>query len=367
MERSIKGSMRKIACATSLMGMSLASHAQGSVTLYGLLDEGLTYVTNVHGGHQVALQDSIQFPSVFGFLGKEDLGGGTTAIFQTISQFSVSTGSLIAPSTLFNRTALVGLNNVDYGKLTFGNQYSVMMESLVFGGYDAAFSYGGLFNLRQGPFAKLGIPNNPTGSFEFDQLGAAGIPNSVKYVSPVFHGVSAAAQYSFGGVAGDFSANQAMSFALNLQTGGLSGALTYLDRRYASMDDGHDGIRNYGAGLKYFFADTTASVLFTDTQNTLTGAKIWVVQAGVQKWFGAAWLAGINYQYMKGNAELSHNKANQVTAGVQYWLSKRTDVYVTAVFQQAGGDQGADAWINGLSQSSNSRQTALRIGLATTF
>jgi predicted porin len=359
--------MKRIAFAISLMGISLTSHAQGSVTLFGMVDEGITYVTNVHGGHQVALQDSIQFPSVFGFLGKEDLGGGTTAIFQTISQFSVSTGALIAPSTLFNRTALVGLNNVDYGKLTLGNQYSVMMESLVFGGYDAAFTYGGLFNLRQGPFAKLGIPNNPTGSFEFDQLGPGGIPNSVKYVSPIFHGVSAAAQYSFGGVAGDFSANQAMSFALNLQTGGFSGALTYLDRRYSSMNNGHDGIRNYGAGLKYFFADTTASVLFTDTQNTLTGAKIWVVQAGLQRWFGTAWLAGINYQYMKGNAELSNNKANQVTAGAQYWLSKRTDVYVTAVFQQAGGDHGANAWINGLSESYSSRQTALRIGLAHSF
>jgi predicted porin len=70
---------------------------------------------------------------------------------------------------------------------------------------------------------------------------------------------------------------------------------------------------------------------------------------------------------MKGNAQLSHNKASQVTAGVQYWLSKRTDVYFNAAFQQAGGDGVANAWINGLSPSSSSRQTALRIGLATTF
>lgn len=359
--------MKKIASAMALSCVSIASYAQGSVTIFGKLDEGITYVTNVNGGHQIAAQDSIQFPSVFGFSGKEDLGGGTNAIFQLISQFNVSSGAMIAPGTLFNRTALVGLDNPNYGKLTLGNQYSVMMDSLVFGGYDAAFSYGGLFNLRQGPFARLGVPQNPTGSFEFDQLGSGGVPNSVKYVSPVFHGLSAAGQYSFGGTAGDFAANRAMSFALNAQAGGFSAALTYLDRRYPSMNNGLDGIRNYGAGFKYFFADTTASVLFTDTQNTLTGAKIWVVQAGAQRWFGTAWLAGINYQYMKGNAQLTHNKANQVTAGVQYWLSKRTDVYFDAVFQQAGGDHGANAWINGLSQSSSSRQTALRVGLATSF
>lgn len=359
--------MKRIASAMALTCVSLASHAQSSITLYGMLDEGLTYVTNVRGGHQAALQDSIQFPSVFGFLGKEDLGGGTTAIVQLISQFSVSTGSMIAPGTLFNRTALVGLNNSSYGKLTLGNQYSVMMDSLVFGGYDAAFSYGGLFNLRQGPFAKLGVPQNPTGSFEFDQLGSGGIPNSVKYVTPVFHSVSAAAQYSFGGAAGNINADRAMSYAINFQGSAFAAALAYLDRRYPAMNNGQDGIRNYGAGFKYYLNDTTFNLLFTDTQNTLTGAKIWIVQAGMQRWLGTAWLAGINYQYMKGNAELSHNKASQVTAGVQYWLSKRTDVYVSAVFQQAGGDAGADAWINGLSQSSSSRQTALRVGLATTF
>lgn len=359
--------MKRIVFTVSLLCCSLAAHAQGSVTLFGLLDEGLTFVTDVKGGKQFALQDSIQFPSVIGFQGKEDLGGGTSAIFQLISQISVSTGAFISPGTMFNRTALVGLNNLDYGKLTFGNLYSVMMDSLVFGGFDAAFTYGGLYNLRQGPFAKLGIPQNPTGSFEFDQLGAAGIPNSVKYVSPIFHGASAAAQYSFGGVAGAFNASRAMSFALNFQAANLAAALTYLDRRYPSMGNGLDGIRNYGAGLKYSFSDVTASAILTDTQNTLTGAKIWVVQAGAQRWFGTAWLVGANYQYMKGNAQLSHNKASQVTAGVQYWVSKRTDVYLNAVFQQAGGDAGADAWINGLSPSSSSRQTALRIGLATTF
>lgn len=359
--------MKKIASAVSLLCISLSAHAQGSVTLFGLLDEGVTYVTNVNGGHQTALQDSVQFPSVFGFQGKEDIGGGTNVIFQLISQFSVSTGALTVPTTQFNRTALVGLNNLDYGKLTFGNLYSFMQETLVFGGYDAAFSYGGFYNLRQGPFAKLGIPQNPTGSFEFDGLGAGGVPNSVKYVTPTFHGLSAGAQYSFGGVAGDFSADRAMSFGVNFQSANFSAALAYLDRRYQSMANGQDGIRNYGAGMKFYLYNVTLNALFTDTQNTLTGAKIWVVQTGIQRWFGTAWLVGANYQYMKGNAELSHNKASQVTAGVQYWLSKRTDVYFNAAFQQAGGDGVANAWINGLSPSSSSRQTALRVGLATTF
>ncbi|WP_158935594.1 porin [Burkholderia sp. S171] len=359
--------MKKIAFAASILGVSLSVHAQSSVTLFGQLNEGFAFVTNEQGKHLTALQDSYSFPSVFGFQGSEDLGGGTKAVFQLVSQFSVGTGALITPGTLFNRVSLVGLSNENYGKITVGNQYSFMMDNLLFAGYDGAYNYGGLYNLRQGPFAKLGIPQNPTGAFEFDSLGAAGVNNTVKYVSPNFHGFSGGAQYGFGGVAGAFNADRSMSFGLNYQGTNFSAALAYLEKRYPSMDNGLDGIRNFGAGIKYNLYNVTLSALFTDTQNTLTGAKVWVVQGGAQRWLNDAWLLGIDYQYMKGNSQLSNNKANQVSAGVQYWLSKRTDIYLIAAFQQAGGDGPAYAWLNGLSQSSSSRQAAMNIGLATRF
>ena len=359
--------MKKIAFAASMLGVSLSVHAQSSVTLFGQLDEGLAYVTNEGGKHLTALQDSFAFPSVFGFQGTEDLGGGTKAVFQLVSQFSVGTGALISPGTLFSRVALVGLNNENYGKLTLGNQYSFMNDSLLFAGYDGSYNYGGLYNLRQGPFAKLGIPQNPTGAFEFDGLGAPGVNNTVKYVSPNFHGFSAGADYGLGGVAGSFNADRSMSFGFNYQGTNFSAAVAYLEKRYSSLDNGLDGIRNFGAGVKYNLYNVTLSALFTDTQNTLTGGKVWVVQGGAQRWLTDTWLLGANYQYMKGNSQLNNNKANQVSVGLQYWLSKRTDIYLMSAFQQAGGDGPAYARINGLSQSSSSRQTAVNIGLATRF
>ena len=359
--------MKKIASAALLLGVSLSAHAQSSVTLFGLVNEGLTFANNVQGKQLYALQDSIQFPSVWGIQGQEDLGGGTKAVFQLISQFSVSTGALISPQTMFNRVAMVGFSDVKYGKLTFGNQYSFMSDSLLYAGFDGAFNYGGFYNLRQGPFAKLGIPQNPNGNFEFDSMGAAGIPNTVKYQSPVIGGFSGGAQYGFGGVAGSFSADSSMSFGLNYNGGAFSAALAYLDRRYASMNNGHDGIRNFGAGLKYNLYNVTLNALFTDTQNTLTGAKVWMIQVGAQRWLTDAWLIGLNYEYMKGNAQLNENKANQVSGGVQYYLSKRTNLYGTVSFQQAGGNGPAFASLNGLAPSSTSRQTAVSIGIATRF
>ena len=56
-----------------------ASQAQSSVTLYGIIDTGIEYVTNV-GAHQssVVRMPSLtaSIPSRWGLRGKEDLGGG---------------------------------------------------------------------------------------------------------------------------------------------------------------------------------------------------------------------------------------------------------------------------------------------------
>ena len=73
--------------------------------------------------------------------------------------------------------------------------------------------------------------------------------------------------------------------------------------------------------------------------------------------------------YMKGNEEVSNNHAHQVSAAIQYLLSKRTMVYLSADYQRA--NSGASAQINGIldanGASSSANQTATRIGLHTMF
>ncbi|MEM5448512.1 porin [Paraburkholderia guartelaensis] len=360
--------MKKVATAVSLACATLGAHAQGSATIYGLLDEGFTYVTNEQGSHNYKLDNSILYPSLFGIKGSEELGGGTKAIFNLVSQFNLGTGASMPAGSIFGRNAYLGLTNDRYGTVTFGNQYDFMTDTLFYGGYDASYAYGGLYNLRQGPFAKLGVPQNPTGAFEFDNVGGAHrVQNSVKYVTPNLAGFSAGAMYGFGGVAGSLQADRTVGFSASYTAGAISVGGAYVDAHYPELANGREGIRNYGFGARYDGLGNRYNVLFTDTKNTLTGGEVWVVQAGIMRWFNDAWLIGTNYQYMKGNAKVSHNKASQVTAAVQYLLSKRTTVYLEGVFQQAGGDGPAYAWINGLSPSGSNRQTALRVGLATRF
>jgi predicted porin len=78
---------------------------------------------------------------------------------------------------------------------------------------------------------------------------------------------------------------------------------------------------------------------------------------------------GAKYMYMKGNEAVGNNHAHQISAALQYLLSKRTMVYVSADYQRA--NDGANAQINGVldanSASSSPIQTAVRIGLHTMF
>jgi predicted porin len=235
---------------------------------------------------------------------------------------------------------------------------------------EGVFMYGGLYNQRQGPFAALGIPQNPTGSFDFDQTaGTSRVSNSAKLVSTTFGGLRLGALYGFGNTAGSFSSNNTVGFGVNYAIAGFGIAAAYNETRYAALNDGHDGIRNFGGGLSQAIGDLYLSALYTNTKNTLTGGMVQVLQAGGLYAFNPFWRLGANYQYMKGNAALSHNKAQQITTALQYSLSKRTTVYVEDAYQWTGGDVegGHNAWINGAGPSSSDHQMIGRLGLQTAF
>ena len=363
----------KWTCACAMSVPELVS-AQGSVKLSGIVDAGVTYVNNQHGGAAAVFDSGIYAPNLLIISGEENLGDGNKALFELTSQFDLGNGSTIPGATqLFNRTATVGLSNNRFGTLTFGNQYDFMFDTLTLGFFDGARLFSGLYGFRQGPFAALGVPNNPTGSFDFDRMaGSARVPNSIKYRSPAFAGLTVGALYGFGGVPGAFSTDSTVSVGMSYVNGPFSLGAAYVDVKYPQLGNGHDGIRNFGFGAHYQFPRVLAMLLYTNTKNTATGARIDVYKASALWDISGPWSAGIDYAYMHGNAVLDGNRANQVSAALQYHFSKRTLVYGQAVYQRASGDNAVtQAWINGLMQpgaaSSNRSQALVRIGVATRF
>ena len=60
---------------------SFSTRAQGNTTIYGVIDAGVSYGTDVVGQSKFLVSDGILIGNRPGFRGSEDLGGGTSAIF----------------------------------------------------------------------------------------------------------------------------------------------------------------------------------------------------------------------------------------------------------------------------------------------
>src|SRR5690349_17492332 len=96
----------------ALLGVTGAAQAQNSVTLYGVIDTGLGYVSNANsnGDHLYGMINGTLSGSRWGVKGQEDLGGGLKAIFQLENGFDPGTGRLNQGGREFGRQAYVGLS-----------------------------------------------------------------------------------------------------------------------------------------------------------------------------------------------------------------------------------------------------------------
>lgn len=125
----------KIASLVALTGLVAAGAVQAqSATLYGMIDVGIESVSNVAaaGGGSITRMPSNTgiIPSRWGVRGKEDLGGGLSAIYTLEMGFAPDTGAQGQGGRLFGRQSIVGLSG-DWGAVTLGRQYTMLFWSLL--------------------------------------------------------------------------------------------------------------------------------------------------------------------------------------------------------------------------------------------
>lgn len=351
----------------ALIGLGLASpavFAQSNVTVYGLLDAGPSRVSNQNGSAVSKLDDGVYTPSLLGFRGSEDLGDGVQALFLLETQLELGTGGIIPNSSMFWRQSYVGLSSPGLGRLTLGQQFDFMWDNLAPALNDPAVLAGGLYNFSGGPFAKLGIPKNPTGGLDWDRTAGDRVANAVKYQTPNFGGFVLGALYGFG-EGGDRS----VSAGARYEQGplGVGAAYTKVDYHLPGVPE--VSIRNWGLGGHYVFGTVIGSALVTTARNEQSGAAVHQARVGAKWNFSGPWSVGAAYSYMKGNDVLDDNHAQQVGATLSYAFSKRTVAYAQGIYQKTNA--GAHAHIMGimdpLGASSTSSQSILRLGVQTAF
>lgn len=170
---------KKLLTAATLAVFASAAHAQSSVTLYGVIDAGISYVNNskTATGHDNLFKydDGVAQGSRWGLRGTEDLGNGLKAIFVLENGFNSGNGTLGQGGAMFGRQAYVGLSQNNVGSLTFGRQYSFSTDYLggnySTGGQTVAGNYAYHIN-------------------DVDQLTSSRINNAVKFSSANFAGLT---------------------------------------------------------------------------------------------------------------------------------------------------------------------------------
>lgn len=398
--------MKKNLLATAALAAFAAlaatsAHAQSSVTLYGIIDAGISYVNNSSasptraGDSLVKYDDGVAQGSRWGLRGAEDLGGGLKAIFTLENGFNSGTGTLGQGGAEFGRQAYVGLAQNNVGSLTFGRQYSFSTDYLgsnyAIGGQTVAGNYAYHMN-------------------DFDQLTSSRINNAVKFSSANFHGFTFGAMYGFSNTAGAFAgtpnttvgttttqgSSRAYSFGLNYKAGPLGIGAAYTDIRYPTAatpafsstianinttgtTNNAKDLRTFGIGANYAFGAATVFGLWTNTRfEPIVGSssRLNAFDIGGKYAFTSAMTAGLGYTYM----DLYDNFKghwHQIDASFDYALSKRTDVYALAVYQKASGSNNGVENQASIGSSSSSyfgtsglgenNQLAFRVGIRHKF
>ncbi|MGF6754027.1 putative porin [Paraburkholderia sp. GAS42] len=353
---------------------SVSAAAQSSVTLFGLVDEGIRYTThaNPQGDSRVQLANGAN-ESTWGFRGAEDIGGGTKVVFQFENRFFPNSGATDPAYPFFN-TAFVGVQSSSYGKLTMGRQLNPLADAVL-----SAF---------------ITNPWLPTFyQFRPEVTMAQGVwtSNMVKYAAR-WQYLTAEVSYAFGGNAGAFgSGSQIGASILYLPGQPLRLAAAYLDSRDAVNGSAH--FKSWTAGGSYSFEETTLiagwAVNRQDarfvgnfpngpfSQPELTALKFntfssrQMFYGGVTQLIGDATHLSANVwrTIQTGKTQAANGNATQFQLLADYSWSKRTDTYLEADYSlYRGGMVGAQfQGINALSSAYGTTQLGIMAGVRHTF
>ena len=113
--------MKKTLIALAAVAATSAAFAQSSVTMFGIVDLGITSIDE--GNERItSVSNEGQASNRLGFRGVEDLGGGMKASFWLEGGFAADDGTATG-GFQFNRRATLGLSG-GFGEIRLGRDYT---------------------------------------------------------------------------------------------------------------------------------------------------------------------------------------------------------------------------------------------------
>jgi predicted porin len=257
--------------------------------------------------------------------------------------------------------------------VTFGRQYDEAVTLCVFSSACQFAAYG----------AHIGDSDNVFDTFR--------INNAVQYKSIDYRGFQFEGLYGFSNKAGGFSDNNAYSAGAQYRNGPLSLGAAYLqvnnpndvnnpngavvgDYGFSSpfitnpaTSSGVSKQRMVGGGGAYVLGTASLSLLYTNARfDYLDNSRLTLqnFEASLTDYVRPDLMLGVAYIFTTGQyrPQETSPKWHQVNAGADYFLSKRTDLFLVGIYQKAAGD-AQYAQIYTLSPSTTKTQVSAVIGL----
>lgn len=378
--------MKKTLAAVAVLGAFAGSALAADVQLYGVVDTGFQYLnadadrSGFDSTNSFSMESGMQSGSRFGIKGTEDLGNGLTVGFILENQFSSDTGALKNEDSFFHREASLFLEG-GFGKVAFGRMGSINGGVSSWGKYGVISAFGtswGNYSAQAGNWA----------------VGGGMWDNMIAYETPSFAGFKVFAQYGMGntlsdeyvkdhlttektwGTENESSSDRYYAIGASYANGPLNLYFAVDSINYSSaslIKEGTDaGNLSYGdkddsltvtlggnydfevvklfAGAQYFdeikLSKLNGAINYGDADQGFAGkVKGWSL--GVS---GSIPVAGGNVlvgaAYVDAEAADSNDNGDEMTrwivsAGYDYPLSKRTNVYGVLTYNQDSVEYGA--------------------------
>jgi len=357
--------MKKSLVALAALAVAGIASAQSSVTLFGVLDAGISYANtknNLNNGSTAKQSQWTQSSSGYnssrlGFRGTEDLGGGLAASFWLESGLASNTGAAGNGTSLFNRRSTVSLSG-NFGEVRIGRDYTASAWN------DTTFD----------PFGYNGVGSNliaiANGSKNSGDNNYARASNMVGYFLPSnLGGFYGQVQYGFAGsvksgntdasnvgryIGGRFGyANGPLDVALGYGKSNLADGVTGVAPNTTIVSANND-IKTLNLGASYDFGVVKAFAEISQAKNTVdnnfmadTSVKTqgFLIGASVPVGPGLIRASYSAVKFKENIAGVADPKAGQFALGYVHNLSKRTALYAT--FSHVSDKSGATLLPNG--------------------
>jgi len=338
----MKKQLLAVAALATVSGVAMAQ-----ATVYGNIDMALTNSSAAAAGgasSKTSMDMGGISPSVIGFKGSEDLGGGLKASFALEGHIDPTNGSntaLNGGGTLFGRQANVALSG-SFGAVTVGRQFA---QGLL---HYAATDPRGIRESFSGLSTFFATAPQQT----FNNHSGVFLSNAVSYSNssgPLSAGVS----YAMGELAGDMSKYSLTSIGATYTSPVvLSGSY-----ELSNTVNGTRDTSRYSLGAGYKIGAFNAKANYLHSEQSAAGATYNVWGVGGDYAVAANGNLSVAY-YSAKNTRNSAQATNSFVAGYEYAMSKRTTAYV----QYAVVSQGNTATAVNIMNMATTAGTSASVG-----